>query len=190
MSCLSEHCIIGIKGNPALNRNIDCDVIVSEVRETSRKPDEIYNLIERLSPNTRKLGKLTWQLMCIVCANFMWLLFGNSEIFGRQHNTRGIYSLSLLLSIYSWVSTMYFRMWYFNVTFALNAYSRMVHTWKPGVGGLKLFDIYLFLLVHVTDAWLYNIIRSMLQLDGQRIIDPEIASRYRVEYPSNEFKTE
>lgn len=37
-----EHCLVGIKGNPNLNRNIDCDVILSEVRETSRKPDEIY----------------------------------------------------------------------------------------------------------------------------------------------------
>mmetsp|Transcript_6107 Transcript_6107/g.14186 ORF Transcript_6107/g.14186 Transcript_6107/m.14186 type:complete len:744 (+) Transcript_6107:164-2395(+) len=58
-----EHCLVGIKGNPKLNRNIDCDVIVSEVRETSRKPDEIYNLIERMFPNCLKL-----------------------ELFGRPHN--------------------------------------------------------------------------------------------------------
>ncbi len=36
-----------------------------QVRETSRKPDEMYSLIERLSPGTRKL-----------------------EIFARQHNVR------------------------------------------------------------------------------------------------------
>eukprot|EP00300_Choanocystis_sp_HF-7_P011587 c17527_g1_i1.p1 GENE.c17527_g1_i1~~c17527_g1_i1.p1 ORF type:complete len:346 (+),score=58.79 c17527_g1_i1:634-1671(+) len=60
-----EHCLVGIKGNPKLNRALDCDVVVSRVRETSRKPDEIYSLIERLSPNTPKL-----------------------EIFGRQHNCR------------------------------------------------------------------------------------------------------
>eukprot|EP00898_Chlorokybus_atmophyticus_P004032 jgi/Chlat1/462/Chrsp103S01071 len=59
-----EHCIIGIKGNPEINRNIDCDVLVAEVRETSRKPDEMYGLLERLSPRTRKL-----------------------EIFARMHNT-------------------------------------------------------------------------------------------------------
>ncbi|KAK2981908.1 hypothetical protein RJ640_019128 [Escallonia rubra] len=35
-----EHCLVGIKGNPEVNRNIDTDVIVAEVRETSRKPDE------------------------------------------------------------------------------------------------------------------------------------------------------
>merc|ERR1712112_407871 len=40
-----EHCLVGVKGNPKVNHNFDCDVIVSEVRETSRKPDEIYNLI-------------------------------------------------------------------------------------------------------------------------------------------------
>jgi len=58
-----EHCLVGIKGNPKLNKNLDCDVIVSEVRETSRKPDEIYNLIERMFPNCQKL-----------------------ELFGRPHN--------------------------------------------------------------------------------------------------------
>lgn len=36
-----EHCLVGIKGNPEINRNIDTDVIVAEVRETSRKPDEV-----------------------------------------------------------------------------------------------------------------------------------------------------
>jgi mRNA m6A methyltransferase catalytic subunit len=60
-----EHCLIGVKGSPRVNRHIDCDVVVSEVRETSRKPEEVYDIIERLSPGTRKL-----------------------EIFGRRHNIR------------------------------------------------------------------------------------------------------
>ena len=60
-----EHCLIGYKGNPKLNRNVDCDVLVSEVRETSRKPDEIYELIERMKPGGRKL-----------------------ELFARSHNRR------------------------------------------------------------------------------------------------------
>lgn len=47
------------------NRGLDTDVIVSEVRETSRKPDEVYGLIERMCPGGRKI-----------------------EIFGRKHNTR------------------------------------------------------------------------------------------------------
>jgi len=54
---------VGIKGDPKINRNIDCDVIVSEVRETSRKPDEIYGLIERMCPGSKKI-----------------------ELFGRPHN--------------------------------------------------------------------------------------------------------
>lgn len=43
------------------------DVIVSEVRETSRKPDEIYWIIERIAPgpDRRRL-----------------------ELFGRKHNAR------------------------------------------------------------------------------------------------------
>lgn len=39
-----EHCLVGIKGDPLVNRNIDTDVIVAEVRETSRKPDEVSGL--------------------------------------------------------------------------------------------------------------------------------------------------
>ncbi|KAI8873911.1 MT-A70-domain-containing protein [Ramicandelaber brevisporus] len=82
-----EHCLIGMKGHKStdtgqqqqqqqqkphyqrlydmINRALISDVIVGEVRETSRKPDQIYGLIDRLVPGRRKL-----------------------EIFGRQHNTR------------------------------------------------------------------------------------------------------
>lgn len=59
-----EHCLVGVKGNlKNINRGLDCDVIVAEVRATSHKPDEIYGIIERLSPGTRKI-----------------------ELFGRPHN--------------------------------------------------------------------------------------------------------
>nr|XP_039265210.1 N6-adenosine-methyltransferase catalytic subunit-like [Styela clava] len=61
-----EHCLVGIKGNPkGINTGLDCDVLVAEVRDTSHKPDEIYGIIERLSPGTRKL-----------------------ELFGRMHNVQ------------------------------------------------------------------------------------------------------
>ncbi|XP_059485029.1 N6-adenosine-methyltransferase subunit METTL3 [Neocloeon triangulifer] len=61
-----EHCLVGMKGNPPnLNRGLDSDVIVAEVRATSHKPDEIYGIIERLSPGTRKI-----------------------ELFGRPHNVQ------------------------------------------------------------------------------------------------------
>lgn len=56
---------MGVKGNPKINRGMECDVIVSEVRETSRKPDEIYRMIERICPHGLKL-----------------------ELFGRAHNLR------------------------------------------------------------------------------------------------------
>lgn len=54
---LLEHCLIGMKGDRELNRRIDCDVIVAEVRETSRKPDEIYDILERLCPTGKKIGE-------------------------------------------------------------------------------------------------------------------------------------
>ncbi|KAF6724462.1 N6-adenosine-methyltransferase subunit METTL3 [Oryzias melastigma] len=61
-----EHCLVGVKGNTqGFNRGLDCDVIVAEVRSTSHKPDEIYGMIERLSPGTRKI-----------------------ELFGRSHNVQ------------------------------------------------------------------------------------------------------
>ena len=44
-----EHCLVGIKGNPEVNRNIDTDVIVAEVRETSRKPDEVRKQLLAIS---------------------------------------------------------------------------------------------------------------------------------------------
>lgn len=62
-----EHLLLGLKGNPPwINKRLDTDLIVSAARETSRKPDELYGLIERLvGPHARKL-----------------------EIFGRDHNVR------------------------------------------------------------------------------------------------------
>ncbi|KAF8631214.1 hypothetical protein AX15_002545 [Amanita polypyramis BW_CC] len=70
-----EHMLVGVKTVTDLNgglkfpswvnRGLDTDVIVSEVRETSRKPDEVYAIIERMCPGGRKV-----------------------EIFGRKHNTR------------------------------------------------------------------------------------------------------
>jgi len=57
--------LVGIKGNPKIITNKDCDVIVSEVRETSRKPDEIYGLIERMLEGGKYL-----------------------ELFGRPHNCK------------------------------------------------------------------------------------------------------
>lgn len=69
-----EHCLIGAKNAnlEALSAipdwaqvGLDSDVLVSEVRDTSRKPDEIYGIMERLAPGGKKL-----------------------ELFGRRHNAR------------------------------------------------------------------------------------------------------
>lgn len=62
-----EHLLVGIKGNPFwINRKIDIDVVVSGTRETLRKPDEIYDIVERI------VGKHSRKL----------------EIFGRDNNKR------------------------------------------------------------------------------------------------------
>lgn len=60
-----EHCLIGVKGSPKIVKHLECDVIVSEVRETSRKPDELYGIIERMNPKGRYI-----------------------ELFARTHNRR------------------------------------------------------------------------------------------------------
>lgn len=63
-----EHLLVGMKGDDIkwLNKGIDVQILISSTRETSRKPDEIYGIVDRMcSPGVRKL-----------------------EIFGRQHNTR------------------------------------------------------------------------------------------------------
>lgn len=67
----------GTSSRPRLSSSlhlcVDCDVIVSPTRETSRKPDEMYALLDRLAPNKPKI-----------------------ELFGRQHNTReGWFTLSV-----------------------------------------------------------------------------------------------
>ncbi|EQC28162.1 hypothetical protein SDRG_14119 [Saprolegnia diclina VS20] len=60
-----EHCLVGRKGLAPSAARLDCDVIVAAPRENSRKPDELYRLVERVVPTGRKL-----------------------EIFGRRHNLR------------------------------------------------------------------------------------------------------
>lgn len=62
-----EHLLVGLKGNPPwINRMIDINTVVSGTRETLRKPDEVYDLVERIvGVHSRKL-----------------------EIFGRDHNVR------------------------------------------------------------------------------------------------------
>lgn len=60
-----ETCLVGMKGNPKKSNLRLSDVIYSQRRGQSQKPEEIYELIEKLVPN----GKYC-------------------EIFGRKNNLR------------------------------------------------------------------------------------------------------
>ncbi|KAL6043029.1 N6-adenosine-methyltransferase, variant 2 [Balamuthia mandrillaris] len=67
----SEICLIGVKCKENGGKNLDFipkvsnDVIFAEIREKSRKPDQLYHVIERMAPGCRKI-----------------------EIFARNHNLR------------------------------------------------------------------------------------------------------
>jgi mRNA (2'-O-methyladenosine-N6-)-methyltransferase len=52
-----ETCLVGKKGDdpPGMQTNISSDVIFSERRGQSQKPEEMYELIEKLVPNGRYL---------------------------------------------------------------------------------------------------------------------------------------
>ncbi|QPG75962.1 hypothetical protein FOA43_003348 [Brettanomyces nanus] len=62
-----EHLLVGVKGEPKwMNCGVDPQILISSTRETSRKPEEIYGIVERM----------------------VGLRVKKLEIFGRQHNTR------------------------------------------------------------------------------------------------------
>lgn len=62
-----EHVLIGVKGNPEwLTRGLDVDTVVSNARDKSQKPDELYDIVERM------VGKSCRKL----------------ELFGRENNLR------------------------------------------------------------------------------------------------------
>ncbi len=62
-----------MKGRPKIRSRLDCDVIVSQVRETSRKPDEIYGLIERMFEGGKKIELFGRPQNCMPG----WLTLGN-----------------------------------------------------------------------------------------------------------------
>lgn len=66
----SEICLVGIKSKPGSDSlkyipKISNDLLFAEVKKQSQKPDEIYEIIERMAPSSRKI-----------------------ELFGRNHNIR------------------------------------------------------------------------------------------------------
>lgn len=48
LRCQAEFCLLGIKGKPEWNLTNERDVIRSKRREHSRKPDEFYEMVERV----------------------------------------------------------------------------------------------------------------------------------------------
>ncbi|KAI8076669.1 MT-A70-domain-containing protein [Gilbertella persicaria] len=60
-----ETCLVGVKGTPNCRHSVGSDVIFSERRGQSQKPEELYEMIEELVPNGKYL-----------------------EIFGRKNNLR------------------------------------------------------------------------------------------------------
>ncbi|SDA02934.1 BZ3500_MvSof-1268-A1-R1_Chr11-1g03224 [Microbotryum saponariae] len=90
-----EHCLVAIRRSPTsssssgstpippyFKQGLDTQVILSEVRETSRKPDELYDMIERIvppflevSPDEHGAGTVRRRSR-------------KAELFGRIHNVR------------------------------------------------------------------------------------------------------
>lgn len=64
-----EHMLVGIKGSPRFHGGLEADVLIAEPRETSRKPIEAYEIIERM------LNMKHEPRRCL-------------EVFGREHNRR------------------------------------------------------------------------------------------------------
>lgn len=64
-------------------RIADTQVILAEVRETSRKPDELYDMIERLFYPVLRAGSEPNEIHEKEDANVRMV-----ELFGREHNKR------------------------------------------------------------------------------------------------------
>lgn len=75
-----QHCLVAVRQSAhseagpssklraCFNRGLDTQVLLAEVRETSRKPDELYDMIERILGGRGQGRKV--------------------ELFGRKHNLR------------------------------------------------------------------------------------------------------
>eukprot|EP00924_Labyrinthula_sp_SR-Ha-C_P011261 snap_masked-scaffold_48-processed-gene-1.91-mRNA-1 protein AED:1.00 eAED:1.00 QI:0/-1/0/0/-1/1/1/0/173 len=50
-----EILVFSVRGKSILSKSRSGDVIMSKVRQQSRKPDEVYQLLERLNPDARYL---------------------------------------------------------------------------------------------------------------------------------------
>jgi len=50
-----EFCLLGIKGNPQWKLTNERDILSVARREHSRKPDEFYNMVKKLTPNMNRI---------------------------------------------------------------------------------------------------------------------------------------
>lgn len=57
-----EVCLVGRRGRtpPGCASSVGSDVIFSERRGQSQKPEEVYELVEKLVPNGRGVGAVPW----------------------------------------------------------------------------------------------------------------------------------
>lgn len=96
-----EICLVAKRGNtPAMHKSIGSDVICSERRGQSQKPEEIYHLIEQLfpggklkqetcfMPKERRVSALLVLQMRGNAAQNLFLAGTYLEIFGRKNNLR------------------------------------------------------------------------------------------------------
>jgi N6-adenosine-specific RNA methylase IME4 len=64
----TEHCILAVRGNPAITLTNQTTALGAPVREHSRKPDEFFDLVDSLCPGSkielfareRRDGWATW----------------------------------------------------------------------------------------------------------------------------------
>lgn len=55
LRCQAEFCLLGVKGKPNWILENERDVLNIVRKEHSRKPDEFYEMVKRLSPNTKRI---------------------------------------------------------------------------------------------------------------------------------------
>ncbi|SCV73331.1 BQ2448_7257 [Microbotryum intermedium] len=91
-----EHCLVAIRRSPNsdmssgptpippyFRQGVDTQVILSEVRETSRKPDELYDMVERIVPHFLDISQGSSE-----GAGTVKRRSRKAELFGRIHNVR------------------------------------------------------------------------------------------------------
>lgn len=67
-----EHCLVGVKGNPHINRNVDCDVVVGEVKlDVTSRPAEPFEFIIMSGQPAALLGIYDDSVFSTQCTFFL-----------------------------------------------------------------------------------------------------------------------